>query len=65
MQVMVIETKRDELVDTRYSPTVMGAADRLMHWETIEVTAEDYGYYESVRVELENVIEKLKEKGRH
>lgn len=65
MKVMVIEKKRDELVDNRYAPTVMASGDSLTHWQTIEVNEVDFGYYEAVRLELENLIEELIEKGRN
>lgn len=65
MKLMVIESKVDELIPERYAKTVMVSSKRITHWDTIEVTEDDYQEYERLRIELEDLVYELKEKGRH
>jgi hypothetical protein len=60
MKVMVIESLADELIPERYAKTVMNSAKRLTHWKTIEVSQQDYDRYESLRIELDDLVEELK-----
>jgi hypothetical protein len=59
---MVIETKGDELIDERYKDTIMQSSHSLTHWDTIEVSREDYERYERLRIELYELTQELKEK---
>ena len=65
MKLMVIESKVDELIPEYYEKTVMQSSKRITHWETIEVSDDDYQEYERLRIELEDLVYELKEKGKH
>lgn len=65
MKLMVIESKVDELIPERYAKNVMTSSKRITHWDTIEVSEDDYQEYEKLRIELEDLVYELKEKGRH
>lgn len=65
MKLMVIESKVDELIPERYAKNVMTNSKRITHWDTIEVTDHDYQEYERLRIELEDLVHELKEKGRY
>ena len=43
----------------------MQSSNRITHWETIEVTDTAYEDYERLRIELEDLVQELKEKGRY
>lgn len=60
MQLMVIESKLLELIPERYADTAMQSSQRLTHWETIEVSDEDYQRYEDLRIELDELIDELR-----
>jgi hypothetical protein len=60
MRVMLIESKVDELIDERYKDTIMAHADKLVHWDTLEISQENYQRYEDLRTELYELIETLK-----
>lgn len=60
MRVMVIESKFDELIDERYADTAMECSTRLTHWDTIEISEDDYQRYEDLRLELEDLVWELK-----
>lgn len=64
MRLMVIESKVDELVPEIYKETAMISSKRVTHWETIEVTDTAYHEYERLRIELEDLVQEMKEKGR-
>jgi hypothetical protein len=57
LQVMVIESKLLELIPARYADTVMESSQRLSHWETVELSHEDYEHYEELRLELDELID--------
>lgn len=59
---MLIESKLLELIPERYADTAMQSSQRLTHWETITVSEEDYQRYEDLRIELDELIEELREK---
>ena len=65
MRLMVIETKVDELVPEMYKDTIMQSSKSITHWETIEVTDTAYEDYERLRIELEDLVQEMKEKGRY
>ena len=60
MRVMVIECKSDELVDERYKDTIMHSSKSLVHWDTIEISRDDYQRYEDLRIELDELVMQLK-----
>lgn len=62
MQLMLIESKLLELIPERYADTAMQSSQRLAHWETITVSEDDYQRYEDLRIELDELIEELREK---
>ena len=62
MQLMLIESKLLELIPERYADTAMQSSQRLSHWETITVSEDDYQRYEDLRIELDELIEELREK---
>lgn len=65
MKLMVIESKVDELIPERYAKNVMVSSKRITHWETIEVSDSDYEEYERLRIELDDLVYELKEKGKY
>jgi hypothetical protein len=60
MRVMLIESKIDGLIEERYKETVMNNADNLVHWDTLEISREDYQRYEDLRTELYELVETLR-----
>lgn len=64
MKVMVIESLSDELIDERYAETIMLSSKSITHWDTIEVSAEDYQRYEQLRLDLYELTEEIKAKAR-
>ena len=60
MRVMLIESKLLELIPERYGDSAMQSSQRLSHWETIEVSDEDYQRYEDLRIELDELIDELR-----
>ena len=59
MRVMLIESKVDGLIDERYKDTVMNNADNLVHWDTLEISEDDYRRYEDLRIELDELTQEL------
>jgi len=59
MRVMLIESKVDGLIDERYKDTVMNNADNLVHWDTLEISEDDYRRYEDLRIELYELTQEL------
>jgi len=59
MRVMLIESKVDGLIDERYKDTVMNNSTHLVHWDTLEISEEDYQTYEELRIELYELTERL------
>jgi hypothetical protein len=64
MKMMVIESKTDELVPERYAANVMESSKRITHWDTIEVSEDDYYRYEGLRIALEELVIEIKDKGK-
>ena len=60
MRVMLIESKVDGLIEERYKETAMNNADNLVHWDTLEISREDYQRYEELRIELYELVETLR-----
>lgn len=60
MRVMLIESKLLELIPERYGDTAMESSKRLSHWETIDVSDDDYQRYEDLRIELDELIDELR-----
>jgi hypothetical protein len=59
MRVMLIESKIDGLIEERYKETVMNNADNLVHWDTLEISEDDYRRYEDLRIELYELTQEL------
>jgi len=59
MRVMLVESKVDGLIDERYKDTVMNNADNLVHWDTLEISEDDYRRYEDLRIELYELTQEL------
>ena len=59
MRVMLIESKVDGLIDERHKDTVMNNADNLVHWDTLEISEDDYRRYEDLRIELYELTQEL------
>ena len=64
MKMLVIESRVDELIPERYAATIMSAANRIKHWDTIEVEQGDYLRYEELRIALDDLLTEIKEKAR-
>jgi hypothetical protein len=65
MRVMVIESKTDQLVPERYAANVMQSSNRITHWDTIEVSEDDYYRYERLEMQLEELVYELKDKAKN
>jgi len=59
MRVMLIESKIDGLIDERYKDTVMNDSTHLVHWDTLEISEDDYRRYEDLRIELYELTQEL------
>ena len=59
MRVMLIEGTIDTLIEERYKDTVMNNADNLVHWDTLEISEDDYRRYEDLRIELYELTQEL------
>lgn len=59
MRVMLIEGTIDTLIEERYKDTVMDNSDNLVHWDTLEISEDDYQTYEDLRTELYELTERL------
>ena len=62
MRVMLIEGTIDTLIEERYKDTVMNNSDNLVHWDTLEISEDDYQTYEDLRTELYELTERLTNK---
>jgi hypothetical protein len=62
MRVMLIEGTIDTLIEERYKDTVMNDSTHLVHWDTLEISEDDYRRYEELRIELYELTEQLKER---
>jgi len=59
MRVMLIEGTIDTLIEERYKDTVMNNSDNLVHWDTLEISEDDYRRYEDLRIELYELTQEL------
>jgi hypothetical protein len=59
MRVMLIESKIDGLIEERYKDTAMNNSDNLVHWDTLEISEDDYQTYEDLRTQLYELTERL------
>jgi hypothetical protein len=62
MRVMLVEGTIDTLIEERYKDTVMNNSDNLVHWDTLEISEDDYQTYEDLRTELYELTERLTNK---
>ena len=62
MRVMLVEGTIDTLIEERYKDTVMNSSDNLVHWDTLEISEDDYQTYEDLRTELYELTERLTNK---
>lgn len=60
MKVLLIESLVDELVPEQYKDTIMTSSDRVTHWETLEITEEQFRRYEELRIALYEMVEELR-----
>lgn len=60
MKVLLIESLVDELVPEQYKDTVMTSSRRVTHWETLEITEEQFRRYEELRIALYEMVEELR-----
>ena len=56
---MLIEGTIDTLIEERYKDTVMNNSDNLVHWDTLEISEDDYRRYEDLRIELYELTQEL------
>jgi hypothetical protein len=58
MKMALIETMKDELIQERYVTTAL--TRKAIHWDTIEITEEQYHKYEELRIALDDYTQELR-----
>ena len=59
MKMALIETMKDELIQERYAYIALNSKATI-HWDTIEITEEQYHKYEELRIALDDYTNELR-----
>jgi hypothetical protein len=59
MKMALIETMKDELIQERFVTSAL-TAKATIHWDTIEITDEQYYKYEELRIALDDYTNELR-----
>jgi len=59
MKMALIETMKDELIQERYAYIALNPKATI-HWDTIEITEEQYHKYEELRIALDDYTNELR-----